>query len=533
LVIGFVLMMGLFSLKTLAALVEPLKLTVVSAPEAEASWQGEAIHKIVSDSRKAAPNTVFVALIGTHSDGHDYIDQAIGKGCSAVVVQVGHELNSATLTHYTGLVLEASNTYQAFAELSSQLYNEPGKQLRMVGVTGTNGKTTVTHLIQRILNEAGDSAGLIGTLGSKTTSNQDNGYQASGHTTPMADELQSRLAAMRSEGLRSVVMEVSSHALEQFRVAGCDFQVAVITNLTQDHLDYHKTMDRYFEAKALLFRRLNVVSAPPKHAVINLDDAYGHRFAKAVPDGVTVWSYGLRHELATVRATDINYDISGASYTVHTPQGQAKVRLMMAGEFSVYNSLAALASGLALGIPLERCVQALESTPSVRGRFEVVARQPYVIVDYAHTPDGLDNVLRAARKVTPDTGKLWVVFGCGGDRDATKRPQMGRIAETLADRLVVTSDNPRTEDPQQILTDVLAGIERFDSARMQVEPDRRSAIRQALDGAQPDDVVVIAGKGHEDYQILKHETIHFDDREEVQTYLKRPATVSPPTQPTV
>lgn len=506
-------------MKPLQSLIEPLALTVVRRPDRSGEWEQTEINKIVSDSRKAAPNTIFVALVGSHSDGHEFVAQAAKAGASAIVVQGDRKVVVAAIpADYGGLVLVSDNTYRTFAELSSLLYHEPGRHLRMIGVTGTNGKTTVTHLLQQILAETGDTAGLLGTLGSKTTAT-DESYEPSNHTTPMADELQSRLAAMRSEGIHSVVMEVSSHALDQYRVAGVDFQVAVVTNLTQDHLDYHKTMDRYFEAKALLFRRLNSMTGHPKQAVINLDDAYGARFVAAVPDGVTLWTFGLNNPQATVNATEVDYTITGASYTVHTPAGIAPVQLQMAGEFSVYNSLAALAAGLSLGIPLATCVKALEATPSVRGRFEVVSQRPSVIVDYAHTPDGLDNVLRAARKVTPTGGQLWAVFGCGGDRDATKRPKMGRIAEQLADRLVVTSDNPRSEDPQQILTDILSGIERFSPTTMQVEPDRRAAIRQALDLAGPDDVVVIAGKGHEDYQILKHETIHFDDREEVQTYL--------------
>lgn len=470
---------------------------------------------VVADSRQVQPGCVFVALRGSHTDGHQYLQAAADAGAALLVVQADR-VTDALLQPLLNRVAVASttNSYQQFARIASLLHGEPGKTLTMVGVTGTNGKTTVTHLIERILQEAGQPVGLVGTLGSRSQASE--GYQSSGHTTPMADELQRRLASMRDEGLQAVVMEVSSHALDQHRVEGCSFRVAVHTNLTQDHLDYHKTMDRYFAAKARLFAQLDPTASPQRAAIINADDAYAARFRGAVPEGVAIWTYSLNDPSAKVVAQEVNYSIEGACFTVRTPQGEVRLNAKLAGEFSVYNMLAALATGLALGIPLATCQRALEAADGVRGRFEVVARQPYVIVDYAHTPDGLQNVLQAARKVVPAGGRLWVVFGCGGDRDATKRPKMGRIADTLADGVVVTSDNPRSEDPEQIISDILAGIERMTPQQpLVVQPDRRQAIRQALELAQPHDIVVVAGKGHEDYQILADRTIHFDDREEV------------------
>jgi UDP-N-acetylmuramoyl-L-alanyl-D-glutamate--2,6-diaminopimelate ligase len=504
-----------------------LTLRPLNTPDAAGDFQ---IVRVVANSKEVRPATLFVALQGSSTDGHQYVAQAIEAGALAVVVQKDRNPAFDTFFLQAGIpVLEVEESYKAFALLNSLVYGQPGQALTLVGVTGTNGKTTVTHLVERILMEAGHSTGLIGTLGSRTAKAGD-AYASTGHTTPMANDLQARLAEMLQEGLDAVVMEVSSHALEQYRVGGCRFAVAVHTNLTQDHLDYHKTMENYFLAKAKLFQQLESSPEKPAYAVINADDAYGERFFKEVPAGVSAWLYGLETEGTAnplmaaytgpkVLAKNVAYTITGATYEAVTPKGTATVQLRMAGQFSVYNSLAALAAGLGLGVPLATCVKALEATQGVRGRFEVVAEQPYVIIDYAHTPDGLENILQAARKVLPEGGKLFVVFGCGGDRDATKRPKMGSIADKLADCLVVTSDNPRSEDPQQILADVLTGIQRFEASRMQVQPDRRAAIRLAMDWATAKDVIVVAGKGHEDYQILADRVIHFDDKEEVQQYL--------------
>ncbi len=486
---------------------------------------------VTSDSRKVVPGMVFVALIGTQTDGHQYLEKAIASGAIAVVVeerrnaqgQLGFDIESLE-----GLaVFESENTYQALSELSSAFYGHPGKQMTLVGVTGTNGKTTVTHLLERMISDSGKAVGMIGTLGQRTVQRKEENkaldYETTGHTTPMAVELHSILSGMEKNNTEAVVLEVSSHALEQHRVYGCDFDLAIHTNVTQDHLDYHKTMENYGKAKALLFSGLrSTVDAFGRKpaAVINLDDAWGKRFLEACPEGTRIYTYGIDSSEATVRPEQVSYSISAASFLVNTPEGRAEVQLKIAGRFSVYNALAAIAGGLALGIPLADCVKSLEAIEGVRGRFEVVSKEPSVIVDYAHTPDGLENILSAARLVTPENGRLIVVFGCGGDRDATKRPKMGAIVERLADVLVVTSDNPRTEDPQQILTDVISGIKKFDSERMLVNVDREQAIYQAIDLAKPEDIIVVAGKGHEDYQILAHETIYFDDREIVQNYVK-------------
>ncbi len=309
-------------------------------------------------------------------------------------------------------------------------------------------------------------------------------------------------------------MEVSSHALAQHRVDYCDFNGAVLTNLTQDHLDFHITMHNYFKAKSSLFEQL----VAGDFAVINKDDEYAEQFIEGVSPTVSMYTYGINKE-ADVMAGDITFSRSGASFTCLVKGQEYKVNLKMNGMFSVYNVLAALTTALAIGLDIEKSIKVLEELGGVAGRFEVVNTSPTVIVDYAHTPDGLDNVLKAARDITPSDGRLICLFGCGGDRDATKRPKMGAIAEELADVVIVTSDNPRSEDPQQIITDILAGIKSVNDVI--VEPDRELAIKEACKIANENDVVLVAGKGHEDYQILAHETIHFDDREKVREIFAR------------
>jgi len=486
---------------------------------------------ITSDSRQVGAGTIFVALPGSHADGHDYIEKALAAGAVAVVVQQNHQTNvTPWVAQYTNVAwLMAANTWTAIGALANEFYDRPSTDMMLVGVTGTNGKTTVTHLIEQMLLDKRQQVGLIGTLGiRKPGSTQaviEQSYQSTGHTTPMAMELQEIIAELKAAGTTSLVMEVSSHALEQNRVYGCDFKVAVHTNLTQDHLDFHQTMEDYCQAKCKLFQQLNADHHPV--AVINADDAWAHRFLAACPQGVKQLTYGLQSPDVDIKAENVTYAINGARFTVVYGTETQPANLKIAGKFGVYNALAAIGAGLGLGLSLQECIQSLEKVAGVRGRFEVVAQNPSVIVDYAHTPDGLENVLSAARLVTPTGARLIAVFGCGGDRDATKRPKMGHIAERLADVLLVTSDNPRTEDPQQILTDVLSGIERFDASRMLVNVDRRQAIQQAIDLAAPDDVIVVAGKGHEDYQILGTQTIHFDDREEVQTYIAAKNKTSP------
>jgi len=453
------------------------------------------------NSKTTKKGDIFVCLVGEHTDGHEFAKSAIENGAAAVLVE-----RKVEGTKIPQVVV--SSTRHKIADIADRFYSSPSKGINLIGITGTNGKTTVTHLIQKIFEENNQKCALIGTLGYKLSSSGE--YRDAKHTTPQAPELQATLRMIKDvEKIDNVVMEVSSHALEQNRVGGCRFNGAVFTNLKQDHLDYHITMDNYFKAKALLFEHLK----EGDFAVINADDEFGDRFISVVPEGVKVYTYGVRQQ-SDVMARNINFSLNGAEFTLVENAKEHKVNLHMNGMFSVYNVLAAVTAALAIGIDIETALKALQNVKGVAGRFEVVVKKPLVIVDYAHTPDGLENVLKSAREITPEDGKLICLFGCGGDRDATKRPKMGAIAEKLADKIVITSDNPRTEDPQTIITDIIAGLKSVNTESVIVEPDRGAAIALLKTIANNNDVVLIAGKGHEDYQILKDRTIHFDDREE-------------------
>ena len=453
------------------------------------------------NSKTTKKGDIFVCLVGEHTDGHEFAQNAIEAGAAALLVE-----KKVEGTKIPQVVV--ASTRHKIADIADRFYSSPSKGINLIGITGTNGKTTVTHLIQKIFEENNQKCALIGTLGYKLSSNGE--YRDAQHTTPQAPELQATLRMIKDvEKIDNVVMEVSSHALDQNRVGGCRFNGAVFTNLTQDHLDYHITMDNYFKAKALLFEHLK----ENDFAVINADDEYGDRFISVVPEGVRVLTYGVRQQ-SDVMARNINFSLNGAEFTLVANAKEHKVNLHMNGMFSVYNVLAAVTAALAIGIDIETALKALQNVKGVAGRFEVVVKKPLVIVDYAHTPDGLENVLKSAREITPEDGKLICLFGCGGDRDATKRPKMGAIAEKLADKIVITSDNPRSEDPQTIITDIIAGLKSVNTESVIVEPDRGTAIGLLKTIANNNDVVVIAGKGHEDYQILKDKTIHFDDREE-------------------
>ncbi len=469
------------------------------------------------NSKTTKKGDIFICLVGEHTDGHEYAQSAIENGAAALLVE-----RKVQGTKIPQVVV--SSTRHKIADIADRFYSSPSKGINLIGITGTNGKTTVTHLIQKIFEENSEKCALIGTLGYKLSSNGE--YRDAKHTTPQAPELQATLRMIKDvEKIDNVVMEVSSHALDQNRVGGCRFNGAVLTNLTQDHLDYHITMENYFEAKALLFRNLSraittrdtegnpICDEHSPFAVINSDDDYAEKFLSVVPEGVRKFTYGVKQQ-SDVMAKNINFSLNGAEFTLVENGNEHSVNLHMNGMFSVYNVLAAVTASLAMGIDIKVALKALQNVKGVAGRFEVVVKKPLVIVDYAHTPDGLENVLKSAREITPKDGNLICLFGCGGDRDATKRPKMGAIAEKLADKIVITSDNPRTEDPQTIITDIIAGLKSVNTESVIVEPDRGTAIGLLKTIANNNDVVVIAGKGHEDYQILKDKTIHFDDREE-------------------
>ncbi|MDE6138421.1 MAG: UDP-N-acetylmuramoyl-L-alanyl-D-glutamate--2,6-diaminopimelate ligase, partial [Candidatus Gastranaerophilales bacterium] len=404
------------------------------------------ISGISYNSKTTKNGDIFICLTGEHADGHEFAQMAIENGAAALLVE--RKVEGVKVPQ-----VQVDSTRHKIADIADRFYSSPSKGLNLIGITGTNGKTTVTHLIQKIFEENNEKCALIGTLGYKLSSTGE--YRDAKHTTPQAPELQATLRMIKDvEKIDNVVMEVSSHALEQNRVGGCRFNGAVHTNLTQDHLDYHITMDNYFDSKALLFSRLE----ENDFAVINNDDKYGERFLSCVPEGVKKYTYGVKNN-ADIMAKDIQFSLNGAEFKLCVNNEEYNVNLHMNGMFSVYNVLAALTAALAQNIDIKVALKALQNVHGVAGRFEVVNKKPLVIVDYAHTPDGLENVLKSAREITPADGKLICLFGCGGDRDATKRPKMGAIAQKLSDKIVITSDNPRSEDPQQIITDIIAGLQ--------------------------------------------------------------------------
>ncbi|MGB5134401.1 MAG: UDP-N-acetylmuramoyl-L-alanyl-D-glutamate--2,6-diaminopimelate ligase, partial [Prochlorococcaceae cyanobacterium] len=400
--------------------------------------------------------------------------------------------------------------------LAAAFWGQPSSRMRLIGVTGTNGKTTTTHLIEHLALAAGWPAALFGTLVNRWAGTS----VTAQHTTAFADLLQLQLAQAAESGVSVAAMEVSSHALHQQRVAGCRFAGAVFTNLTQDHLDYHPSMEAYFEAKALLFAEPLLPADGQPRAVVNCDDPWGARLAEVL--GPACWRSSLEDSHADLYIDALEMDSEGVSGRLRTPLGEGPFRSPLVGRFNLMNLLQAVGALQQQGLPLADLLEGLASFRGVPGRMERVvaggvrAGRPSVLVDYAHTPDGLENALRACRPFT--SGRLICVFGCGGDRDRSKRPQMGAIAARLADRVVVTSDNPRTENPQRILDDVLAGIP--DGTVLQVDVDRAAAIASAIASAGADDLVLIAGKGHEDYQILGTTKVHFDDREEAEKALR-------------
>lgn len=460
---------------------------------------------ITYDSRLVRPGFLFVAVKGLKADGHDYVPQAVDKGAAAVVAE-----RAVTLPPGLAWAL-VPDSRRALALLSARFFGAPSTRLQLIGVTGTNGKTTTTSLIAAILEASGRKVGLLGTIQNKIGAR----VAPVSHTTPESTDLQALLSEMVEEGVDACVMEVSSHALALHRVDGCEFDLAVFTNLTRDHLDFHPDMDAYLAAKLQLFRSLQTPGQKMgvKYAIINADDPAAKQVMAAARG--TVCTYGVKRR-ADIYATEIEISDRGASFTVNGIWGAYPLNLKLTGLFNVYNVLAAFAAAAALGVPPDAIKDALEQVRGVPGRFEPVeAGQDFtVIVDYAHTPDGLENILVTARQFT--RGRLITVYGCGGDRDREKRPMMGAIAAKYSDLQFITSDNPRTEDPARIIEDIMAGVRPLVSGDCcHVEQDRRRAINLAVRAARRGDVVVIAGKGHEDYQIIGAEKLPFDDRREV------------------
>ena len=473
--------------------------------------QNVSIQDITADSRAVKLNSLFIALDGATVDGHNYIDKAVAAGAVAVIV------SKPVTVPDDVCVITVSDTRQAMMVCVPYFFDYPANRMRMVGVTGTNGKTTTTHMIRHILKAQGHKVGVIGTVHIMIG---DTSYPIH-NTTPDVVDLQHILHQMVQENVEYCVMEVSSHALALGRVSGVEFDTAVFTNLTQDHLDFHKTFENYLAAKCKLFEQVSASDQVKdnKGAVINIDDSYGHRvMEKTTAPTITYSILGK----GTLNASDVHMSTKNSQYTVNYKGESYPVSMNTTGLFNVYNTLAAIGACLQEGISMEAIDTALKTFSSVPGRFELIEEgQDFaVVVDYAHTPDGLQNILETAKAIKEN--RIIIVFGCGGDRDVTKRPIMGRIAAEYGDKIYVTSDNPRTEDPVQIVKDVEVGVKEAlrDGTSYEVIVDRREAINHAIHDAKAGDIVIIAGKGHENYQILKNETIHFDDREEARKALK-------------
>jgi UDP-N-acetylmuramoyl-L-alanyl-D-glutamate--2,6-diaminopimelate ligase len=447
---------------------------------------------ISDDSRKVAPGDLFIAIRGWNSDGHDFLGAATDRGAAAAIVE------DPERTSLPALVVREGRRAAAIAAATT--YGNPARNLTMLGVTGTNGKTTTTSIMRHLFDDGAGSSASIGTLGVLVGSDGEVLPGGTGLTTPGPVELQRVLRELVDIGVKTVPMEVSSHSLDQRRIDGLKFDAVVFTNLTRDHLDYHGTMDAYLKAKMRLLEYLK----PDGTTVVNADAG---EWAALRPPARRV-TFAVRAVAADIRARDVRYTPQGSEWTLVTPGGSAGVRLPLIGEVNVENSLAAAAAAFALGNSPDSIAVLLATVPQVAGRLEIISTRPTVLRDYAHTPDALERTLRTARAFT--RGKLIVVFGCGGDRDKGKRPLMGEIAEKGADRAIVTSDNPRTEDPDAIIDDIEAGMRGSKHERV---TDRLAAIRRAIDMAGDGDIVLLAGKGHETYQIRGTTSYPFDEKE--------------------
>lgn len=458
------------------------------------------IDTVIYDSRIKTKSGLFIAIEGFKTDGHRFIDAAIENGAKALLVQKDIKIDRDDIT-----ILKLKDTRQAMAVVANNRYGTPSSKLNLVGVTGTNGKTSITYLLAQVLEAYDKEIGMIGTIENRIG----NIVLKAERTTPESIDLQALFSKMLEKNVEYVLMEVSSHALELSRVAGSDFKIGVFTNLTQDHLDFHHTMSNYAKAKAKLFTLCDV-------GIINTDSDY----TETIVEGATCQqiTYGI-HKPADYRASDIIIRASGVEYTLVCPEGSFKVKVPIPGQFTVYNTLAVIATAVKLNMPIDHIISTLASIKGIPGRVQSFSSSKgySVLVDYAHTPDGLENVLQTINEFSEK--EIITVFGCGGDRDTTKRPIMGEIAAKYSTKVIITSDNPRTEEPFKILDEVEMGVKKHTANYMKIE-DRKTAILKALTEAQEGDVILIAGKGHENYQILKDRIIHFDDSEIVKEYIE-------------
>lgn len=458
------------------------------------------INAVQYDSRKINSGDLFVCIEGFNVDGHNYIDNAVCTGAAAIICSKDVKANLDCT------VIKVNDTRKALALVSSNLYGNPSKDIKLIGITGTNGKTTSTYMIKSILEGAGYKTGLIGTISNYIGEEK----LKADRTTPESLELHSLFNEMKNRKIEYCIMEVSSHSLSLNRVYGLNFSQAIFTNLTQDHLDFHKTFENYYKAKLSLFENTN-------NSIINIDDIYGRKMIEDIPKSSSIVTYSIEG-LGDLVAENVENHSRGAEFDLKFKGENVHINLSIPGKYNVYNALCSAGACLSEGISLKLIKEGLENVV-VPGRCEIATKNSHlgfdVIIDYAHTPDGLENILKTAREFTK--GRLISVFGCGGDRDKTKRPIMGNIGSELSDIAVITSDNPRSEEPMSIIKDVIGGIEKDNYV---VVENRREAIKEAMKMAEKDDVIVVAGKGHEDYQILKDRVIHFDEREVISDIIK-------------
>jgi len=471
------------------------------------------ITDIVYDSRKVKPGSLFVAMKGAQFDGHRFIVDAVGSGAGAVAVEDNSIVDDEYfLSHHTTKLFVPS-TRRALALLSANFFGWPAKKLKVIGITGTNGKTTSTYLIDWILRSAGEKVLLVGTIKYMLDGEM---LESATNTTPESFELNRMMAIAAAKNATCAVMEVSSHSLVMDRVFGIPFKAALFTNLTQDHLDFHQTMEEYFKAKKILFDSLTAESL----AVINIDDDYGEKISAGAPARKISYGFAPQADFQIVR---FSFGRHGTEITMKYGAEEFKIKSMLVGKFNAYNLAGAFATAVSLGYNPRLVSEALRRVPSVKGRFERIdsGKGFMVVVDYAHSPDSLQKTLQSAKEILALEGKggrLVTVFGCGGNRDRTKRPKMGKIAADLSDIVIVTSDNPRFENPESIVDEIFTGIKSDDESVLRIV-DRGEAIKRAMIEARPNDIVVLAGKGHEDYQDVKGVKHHFDDREEVEKAL--------------
>ncbi|MCK5215799.1 MAG: UDP-N-acetylmuramoyl-L-alanyl-D-glutamate--2,6-diaminopimelate ligase [Candidatus Omnitrophica bacterium] len=476
-------------------------LTDIYPSELPETWQQFNVKEVCDDSRKAGAGSLFIACKGGTEDGGSYIKDAVKRGACIVICDEGmHELPSSEEV----LCLKVASPNRIMPRIINRFYDDPSKDIKTIGVTGTNGKTTISYLLESIFEKYHKTCGVIGTISHRVGMLT----HESKNTTPGIVDNYGLISDMVDMGMNYCVMEVSSHALDQGRVEGIRFEYAVFTNLTSDHLDYHQDREQYFQAKALLFTEYS-----PKNSVLNIDDEYGRKLSEHV--NTSKLTYAINAQ-ADIMAQEIELTLSGSNFRLVTPQGQINLKTSMVGQHNIYNMLAAVSVTIQENIPLGNIKEGIEALSCVPGRLERIdcGQKFIVFVDYAHTEDALKNVLTSIKNVS--TEKIFLLFGCGGSRDKTKRPKMGKVASEYADHVILTNDNPRQEDPQAIIDNIAAG---FEKRNFEIFPDREQAIKRILQLASKGNIVLIAGKGHEDYQILRNETIPFDDRAMVRSML--------------